>query len=251
MNPILIFGFVVLALAALLVIGLRLRPRPFPAIPQTAPAQTVSLPADLPTPVRRFLQKFYGGDQTPHIETAVISGRGVMRLAGIALPLRFRFTHLAGKDYRHYIETTLFGIPIMKVNEYYVNGKARMELPWGVTADNPKLDQGAVIGMWAEIVLWIPAVLVTDSRVRWQPVDEDTAFLCVPFGDSEERFLLRFGADGGMKYLESMRYKGGEGEKVLWINGAWFDDYLRWADFNAEELAVNVPVQVSMDKKGV
>ncbi len=38
---------------------------------------------------------------------------------------------IAGHGYRHYIEATVFGYPVMKVNEYYFDGKARMELPEG------------------------------------------------------------------------------------------------------------------------
>jgi hypothetical protein len=45
---------------------------------------------------------------------------------GVSLPGRFRFIHDAGKDYRHYIEVTLFGFPIMKVNEFYLDGKSRL-----------------------------------------------------------------------------------------------------------------------------
>ena len=62
-------------------------------------------------------------------------GRGRLRLpskGGISFPARFRFTHHAGQGYRHYIEATMFGYPVMKINEYYLDGNARMELPVGV-----------------------------------------------------------------------------------------------------------------------
>ena len=41
-------------------------------------------------------------------------------MAGIAFPARFRFIHEAGRGYRHYIEATVFGLPLMKVNERYL-----------------------------------------------------------------------------------------------------------------------------------
>jgi hypothetical protein len=244
-------GLVVLALAGWL--GLQIKPRPFPGVSQAQPAlATVPLPVSLPPPVERYFRLLYG-DRIPVITSAVVTGRGTIRpvAGGPRLPVRFRFTHLAGQDYRHYIEATLFGLPIMQVNEYYVGGKERMVLPWGVEEDNPKLDQGGALGMWAESIQWLPAILVTDPRVRWEPVDDVTAWLLVPFRDSYERFLLRFDpTTARILYWEVMRYKGGQGDKVLWVNGTWFDEGTPWAEFNAEEVVYNVPVDVSFTAKG-
>ena len=237
---------VVAALSALIWLGLQIKPAPLPTFEQRQPEmETAPLPAGLPAPVERFFRKLYG-ERIPLIRSAVISGRGTIRLKGVRLPIRFRFTHLAGQDYRHYIEVNFFRLPVMKVNEYYVGGKERMEFPWGIQENNPKLDQGGVLGMWAEVIQWLPAILATDPRVRWEPVDEVTAFLLVPFGAGQERFLVRFDpVSGGIRYWEVMRYQNGVGEKILWINGVWFDDGRPWAAFNSEETVYNVDVSVT------
>ena len=60
-----------------------------------------------------------------------------MRIMGITFPTRFRFTHIAGQSYRHYIETTIFGLPLMKVNEHYLDRVGRLELPFGME-EGPK-----------------------------------------------------------------------------------------------------------------
>ncbi|MGH8246898.1 MAG: DUF6544 family protein, partial [Gammaproteobacteria bacterium] len=90
--------------------------------------KTIPVPKDLPVPVERFYRKIHG-ENLPLIESAVISGRAEMRIGRITFPGRFRFTHDAGHGYRHYIEATFFGLPLMKVNEHYLDGKSRMELP--------------------------------------------------------------------------------------------------------------------------
>jgi hypothetical protein len=220
--------------------------------------------------VKRFYRELYG-DQMPMTESAVISGRGRLRIKGITFPARFRFAHRAGETYRHDIETTFFGFPLMKVKEVYENRWARLELPFGVS-EGPQVNQGANLALWGEAI-WFPSIWVTDSLVRWESVDEETALLVVPYGDYNEksqRFVARFDPDTGMlRFLESMRYKGeGSEEKMLWVNevtaweslqgqtvatGAevtWFDEGTPWAVFHVEDIRRNVDVEGYIEAKG-
>lgn len=249
--------------------GLHVKPASFPHFPQhTPPLNTVKLPDNLPAPVERFYHQVYG-ENLPIIESAVISGQGRLRVKGITFPARFRFTHIAGQNYRHYIETTFFGLPVMKVNEHFLDGRSRLELPFGVS-EGPKVDQGANLALWAEAV-WMPAIWVTDPRVRWESMDEYSAVLIVPFAESEERIAVNFDQKTGMMHsLESMRYKEPDsGDKTRWLNevlewGAlngnkialksavtWHDEGTPWAIFTVEEIAYNVDVSEYILKTGV
>src|ERR1044072_9104378 len=97
-------------------IGLQIKPSSFMPYPEKTPAlKTIPIPAGLPAPVERFYRAAYG-DEIPMIESVVIKGRAAIAPFGMKLPARFLFVHEAGRGYRHYIEATWFGLPIMKGN---------------------------------------------------------------------------------------------------------------------------------------
>jgi hypothetical protein len=246
------------ALGLLLWGGLRITPRPYDSSDfESSEPPSVSLPEGLPPPVERFYREVYG-DEVPVISTAVVSGRGTMRVSGVTLPVRFRFTHATGEAYRHEIETTLYGIRLLTIDETFRDGTARLELPFGVS-EGPNVDQGANLALWAEAV-WMPSVWVTDPQVRWEAVDEQTALLSVPDGAEEERFVARFDPDTGLlRLLESMRFKGEDDTaKTLWLNEVvswgeldarivpieteltWFDEGSPWARLTTEDIRYDV-----------
>lgn len=259
-------GVVLLGLLGWL--GLRVPANPLPEV-ALAPAepQRVAMPDDLPAPVERFYEELYG-ERLPVIDSAVITGRGTMRIAGVTLPVRFRFAHTTGDGYRHHIETTIFGLRLLTVRETYLDGTARLELPFGISQGS-NVDQGANLALWAEAV-WTPAAWATDPRVRWEAVSDDTALLVVPAGDAEETFVARFDPRTGMlRLLESMRFKGQDDDhKTLWLNEVvswgevdgrtmpietaltWLDDGKPWAKLTTEEVRYNADVSEYLRQRG-
>lgn len=276
MKPVITIFALLVLIGLLLWLGLQMKPEPFP--PYTAPAtplQTIPLPDDLPAPVDRFYRQLYGG-AIPIIDSAVISGSGRLRINGIILPARFRFTHATGQNYRHYIETTFFGLPLLKVNEHFLNGSARLELPFG-TSEGDQVDQGANLALWAEAI-WMSSLWLTDGRVCWEALDENSATLIVPFKNDPsasttevERFTVSFDPDTGLlQSMRSLRYKGADStSKTLWINEVmewqmlgdytqpvlsavtWQDEGTPWARFTTLEVVYNTDVSLYIQNSGI
>jgi len=158
----------------------------------------------------------------------------------------------------------------MKVNESYVDGNSHFELPMGTFENDPSITQGAVLGLWAESA-WFPAIFLTDERVHWEPVDNKTAMLFVPFGEQEENFVVRFDPETGLiDIMETMRCRdaGPELHKILWLtkslpgqtipgsklsavgSATWLDQGKPWAIFTLEEIHYNVDVSDYIRQKG-
>jgi hypothetical protein len=265
---------ILLILAALIFIGwlgLQFKPSAFPRYEaQTRDTKTIPIPDNLPAPVERFYRSAYG-ETIPVIESAVIQGHATVRpFMNIPLPARFLFVHNTGKDYRHYIEATWFGLPIMKVNEGYVDGASFFEAPVGNIHDDASTNQAANLAVWAEAG-WFPSIWLTDPRVRWEAVDERTALLFVPFEDKLENFVVRFNPETGMiDTMEAMRFRdsGDAARKILWITTAdkgpniegsnissvgsatWLDQGKPWATFSLEEVHFNVDVSEYIYQRG-
>jgi len=252
-------------------LGLKVQSKSFTPFPeQTLSSKTVSIPVGLPAPVNRFYTTIYG-EEIPVIKSIIIFGRRVLKpFMNIPIPARFVFVHDAGKDYRHYFEATIFGIPVFKVNEGYIDGVSFFESPMASITNDSNSNQGSNLTLWAEAI-WFPAIWVTDPRFHWETVDENSAFLYVPFENDKENFLVCFNPEPGLiDTMETMRYRdtGDDQPKILWIlrneikqsgsqgkfhsvgSAMWLDQGSPWNSFEAEEIILNVDVSKNIRQRG-
>lgn len=161
-------------------------------------------------------------------------------------------------------------MPVLRVDESYLEGHARLELPFGVVADEPKVDQAANLALWGEAT-WFPSILATDPRVRWEAIDETTARLGVPAHQGEDSFTVRFDPRTGLiRRMEAPRYRSAADEvKTPWrvelldwqtFHGVlipssvaliWLDEGTPWAMFTVEDVAYNTDVARSIKSRGL
>lgn len=265
-----LLGIIVVAVV-LAFAGLQIQPRPFAPYPGATPdLPTSPVPAGLPAPVARFYAAAIG-DQAPVITSAVLTGRGVMRINGLRFPVRYRFTHAAGQGYHHYMEPTIWGLPLFKVDEWYLDGHARMVLPMGTIENDPKTDLAANLALWGESI-GFPSLYITDPRARWEAIDDTHARLVVPApaGEESDSLVFAFDPDSGLVLsMEAMRWKSPDAPaKLSWridladwqrVDGmlvptywalTWEDEKGAWFTATLEEFVYNVDVAEYIRKSG-
>ena len=140
-----------------------------------------------------------------------------MRIAGVALPFRHQLELRPGRGFYRKMDITWFDIAFLHGLDTCVDGVGVMNTPVG-RVDGPKIDQGASIIAWLEL-LAVPGVLAENPRVRWEPIDDASARLVVPFGDGEDSLVIGFDpATGAPATARTYRYRDADSaEKTGWL----------------------------------
>lgn len=179
-------------------LGFRIPASPFSSLASGDSPPTIPIPASLPAPVVRHLRAVYG-ESMPQAQTAVVSGRAWVTFNGLTMPARFRFFYDAERGHYHDIQVTWFTFKVMQIHERYLDGRSILSIPFmGRIENDPYINAASNQGFWAEMLAWVPALAVTDTRVRWEPIDDTTVRMIVPNADAVEAFTLRFDAATGL-----------------------------------------------------
>ena len=259
-------GLIKLALLGWL--GLRWTPKPYPpfAPRPTEPPSPAPWPESLPATVRRAFGAVLP-DGPRSVSTAVISGRASLNVNGMPFKARFRFIHEAGRNYRHAFEVTWFNLPIIRASESFLDGYCKLNLgPIGKAEGTPALFQAATLALWSESI-WLPSILVTDPRLRWEAIDDAHARVFVPLGEREDTLLVTFDSvTGRIAAIDGLRYRdsGPTAQKLGWhcvireygtVGGAivptvssiqWSDMDAPWAVWTVEDIVYNADVSAAM-----
>ena len=258
---------ILLALVGLVSLGFVIPPRPFRGHPAPSqPGEPQPLRPDLPEPVRRHFAETLG-ETPPRIDSAVVWGRGRACISGVWAPLRFRGWYRPGEAFARRLEITWFQRPVMRGFDAWNGREGVFELR-GRSERGEHTDQGQVLALWADAV-WTPAVFVHDPRVRWEPVDEHTARLIVPYKDGTESLLAHFDPQTGrMTHISAMRFSEEGDMKEPWrvdllewktIDGlllpyhtsiAWGESGSPWSYWTLDGVAYNVNVSDHLGESG-
>lgn len=260
----------ILSLLGFAWLGLKIRAPRLPALPADPAPPMRPLPDGLPAPVARYAAAVYG-DALPKVESAVVQGRARLAPTGLPMPCRFRFYYDGpGANYYHDIRVTWWRRTVMRIHERLLDGHSILDLSLiGRVEDDPNTNRAAVQGYWAEVLAWIPALALADSRLRWQAVDDSTARVLLPGLDDVEAFTLRFDADSGLlQEIETLRYaEAGSDTRRRWRNRVlrWemldgvrvpviaetqWDDEPPWATWQVEQVALNLNVSARLAQFG-
>lgn len=179
--------------------------------------------ADLPAPVRRWLTRA-GVVGRPRVSRVHLSQSGEMRTT----PDGRWMSITAEQDFSieppcfvWQVRTTMLRILPIVGRDRYARGVGSMVInaaglyPF-VNARGPQIDQGSRLRFLGEIV-WFPSAALS-PRIRWSPIDNDTARATLVDGDEPVTAEFRFDAAGRFVALEAERAYGDEvGARQRWI----------------------------------
>jgi hypothetical protein len=237
LHNFLVFLILLLALIGVFTLGLVIPPRPYRKYP--APSQRGKLeplPAGLPEPVRRHFVDTIG-ENPPAIDSAVVWGRGRACIRGVWVPFRFRGWYRAGESFLRRMEVTWFQRPVLRGVDSWVDGQGVFDMA-GKVETGERIDLGQVLTMWADSV-WMPSVFIYCPDIHWEPVDDRTSRLVVPYKKDETCSLdAHFDpANGRMTHLTALRYSDDSNDME-----PWRVDLLEWKEING----LLVPVYIDI-----
>ena len=222
---------------------------------------TVAIPTDLPGPVVRYLRAV-AGDRPflPRADSFAYWGHGTARPFGVWLPLRHRATIVPGSLMLREMDFPWYRVTLLHVVDAYRDGAGSTVIAGLLNQETrgPHTDQGAFLALAAESVM-VPSADALGGR--WEPVDDHSARLVVPFEGSEEQLLVAFDPATGLPArITAQRFQREDGPKIGWhidlsryremaglhvpthFEVVWEDVGRPWSTWDVEGLALNVGV---------
>ncbi len=166
--------------------------------------------SSLPEPVERFVELVSWG-QTPQISTLILETDAWMWRPGLPrIPLAIRMSHRLGEAFVHRIRIGRGRLSIPFGMDAYVDGHGLMRVGPS-TQVGPTFDEGALIAMWGEALVF-PGAWLDRRDVSWEAVDAHTARLVVSGDRGDVPLTVAFDPEGRLPAL--VRGRSAQGSRA-------------------------------------
>jgi hypothetical protein len=191
-----------------------------PELEPIDPVEMVPLPANLPYPVRHYLEMSFG-DQVPLPATAVAwglgkrIGRSFGRLGPLWMPSHWALYLIPGKEFVYRLTVTWFGRRMLQGGDELRQGYGRFIMNKD-RLENTNINKSEWIMLWLYTILAAPSAILADPNNTWEAVDDQTAKLSVPHKDgSRWEFTLLFDSQTGqLSGVDTLRVTSRDGKEI-------------------------------------
>ncbi|MFW5973406.1 MAG: DUF6920 family protein, partial [Bacteroidota bacterium] len=203
-----------------------------------AESQPLSIPKDLPTPVKRYFS-FALPDDLRQIHRTRIDWSGTFRARpdGDWSPFT-AVQHFSANPPGFVWDATIRMLPVVpvRVRDAYMDGEAVMDGRIGGLirivneGGTPEIAASALV-RWIGEAMWFPTALLPREGLRWTSVDDKTARLTVADRSIEVSADFHFDTSGAITGMTAMRYRDVDGQGVLTPFEGRYNRYERRGDF--------------------
>lgn len=193
----------------------------------------------LPTPVKRYFQYCLQESQ-PYISYVRLKHKGKFRP-------RKKWRSIKGQEY-FTVEKPGFiwigKVPFFKAKDKYYDGKGNLQIKLFsfikiIDAKGKDLDQGELL-RWLGEAPWFPTALLPSNRLRWEPIDDESAKVILTDKDLAVEGTFYFNNLGQATQFKAKRYKDGALED-------WTGYYSDYRTVNGMQVPFYVEVVWNLD----
>jgi hypothetical protein len=219
----------------------------------------------LPDPVERFVAVAAPAPVT-RLHTVVLETAAWMSRPGMPrIPLEIRMSHLLGEAFVHDIRIGRSPLAFRFGVDAFVDRHGLVRIGRTVRS-GPRIDQGALIAMWGEALVF-PSAWLERPDVAWQPADKHASRLVVPGPSGPISMDVDFNPATGLpSACRADRYKD-DGPLTQWIGKwsswrpvgrgvlvphrmqvRWLDEPKPWLDILVRRVRMDIPVEAELER---
>jgi hypothetical protein len=163
-------------------------------------------------------------DSSVPLRSAALEGKARFRRegAGLWLPIEAVMWHDLGRHQVADLRVGLGPVTFVRGLDGYLDGTGFSRISHTLEM-GPEIDQAALLFMWAEAILF-PSAWRDRDDVIWATIDDESADVALPFGESYVSARLTFDPTTGYPWRFSAERHKGVGMRPV----EWLVDYADW-----------------------